>query len=181
MRVHTMGWMAAGLLAGPVTAGVVWLASAAGFVALPGQEQKYPGGQGRESDFTELLATAQQTGGSIGVFRQSIAPGSGPPAHVHRDADEVLYVIDGSFKVKLGDKLVDAPAKSLIFVPRGTAHAFVNTGSGPGTLLVSVTPGGFEKYFAERAGVDAKKSAELMKVHHAEVVGPPLKQGSPLK
>lgn len=175
MRAKTLSWLAAGLLAGPVTAGVVWLASAAGFVTLPGQAQQYPGGQGRESDFTELLATAEQTGGSIGVFRQSIAPGSGPPAHVHHGEDEVLYVIDGSFKVKLGDRIIDAPAQSLIFVPRGTAHAFVNTGSAPGTLLVSVTPAGYEKYFAERAGVDAKKSAELMKAHQTDVVGPPLK------
>jgi mannose-6-phosphate isomerase-like protein (cupin superfamily) len=172
---RTAGWLLVGLMSGPVTAGIVWLVTASGFVLQPGEAHKYSGGKGRESDFTELLATAEQTGGSIGVFRQSIAPGSGPPAHVHRDADEVLYVLDGNFKVKVGDKIVDAPAQSLIFVPRGTAHAFVNTGSAPGSLLVSVTPGGYEKYFAEREGADAKKSAELMKAHQTDVVGPPLK------
>ena len=44
-----------------------------------------------------------------------------------------------------------------------------------GILLVGVTPGGFEKWFEERQGVDAETNRALMKAHHMEVVGPPLK------
>lgn len=44
----------------------------------------------------------------------------------------------------------------------------------PGVLLVGVTPGGFEKMFEERQGVDAEKNQALMKAHNMEVVGPPL-------
>jgi hypothetical protein len=36
-------------------------------------------------------------------------------------------------------------------------------------------PLGFEKMFEERQGVDAETNRALMKAHHMEVVGPPLK------
>lgn len=168
-------WAAVVVLGGPVTVAAIWLAAASGFVVLPDKAPKFGGQQGRENDFTEMLATAEQTNGSLGVVRQSIAPHSGPPAHVHHGEDEFLYVLSGNFKVKVGDKVLDAPAQSLVFVPRGTAHAFTNTGEVPAVMLVGVTPGGFEKIFQERQGVDAKANAELMKAHRMEVVGPPLK------
>ena len=90
------------------------------------------------------------------MFRQTIAPSSGPPTHVHQTEDEFFYVVSGEFKVKLGDRVMSAPAQSVMFVPRGTPHTFQNVGAEPGVLLVSVTPGGFEKMFEERQGVGAE-------------------------
>lgn len=52
-------------------------------IVLPGSVPRYSGPQGREADTTELLATSAQTGGKLGIFRQTIAPGSGPPTHLH--------------------------------------------------------------------------------------------------
>jgi quercetin 2,3-dioxygenase len=48
------------------------------FVVLPGEASRYSGPEGREGNFTELLATADETGGVLGIFRQTIAPKSGP-------------------------------------------------------------------------------------------------------
>jgi quercetin 2,3-dioxygenase len=129
---------------------------------------------GREADVTELVATGDQTGGALGLYRQTIAPKSGPPTHIHQAEDEFFYVVSGEFKVKLGDRIMSAPAHSVMFVPRGTAHSFQNVGPEPGVLLVGVTPGGFEKMFEERQGVDAETNRALMKKHKMEVVGPPL-------
>ena len=109
------------------------------------------------------------------MFRQTIAPNSGPPTHVHQAEDEFFYVVSGDFRVKVGDRVMSAPARSVMFVPRGTAHTFQNIGSEPGVLLVGVTPGGLEKMFEERQGVDAETNRALMKAHKVEVVGPPLK------
>jgi len=53
-------------------------------IVVPGSVTRYSGQQGREADITELLATSAQTGGRLGIFRQTIAPGSGPPTHLHR-------------------------------------------------------------------------------------------------
>ena len=109
------------------------------------------------------------------MFRQTIAPKSGPPTHIHQGEDEFFYVVSGEFKVKLGDRIMSAPAQSVMFVPRGTAHAYQNVGTEPGVLLVGVTPGGFEKMFEERQGVDAETNRALMRKHKMEVVGPPLR------
>jgi mannose-6-phosphate isomerase-like protein (cupin superfamily) len=171
-------WILIALLSGPATVTSVWLlaaaAAGAGLVVLPGGAPRFSGPKGREADVTELVATRDQTGGALGLIRQTIAPNSGPPTHTHQAEDEFFYVVSGEFKVKLGDRIMSAPAQSVIFVPRGTAHTFQNVGTEPGVLLVGVTPGGFEKMFEERQGVDAETNRALMKKHRMEVVGPPL-------
>ena len=171
-----VAWIVGTLLAGPTAVAPVWLvAAAAGFVVLPDGAPRFSGPLGREADITEVLATGDQTGGTLGMFRQTIAPKSGPATHIHQTEDEFFYVVSGEFKVKLGDRIMSAPAQSVMFVPRGTAHAFQNVGTEPGVLLVGVTPGGFEKIFQERQGVDAEAYRALTKTHNMEVVGPPLK------
>ena len=145
------------------------------FIVLPGEPPRYGGQQGREADITELLATAEQTGGVLGIFRQTIPPKGGPPTHVHGMEAEFCYVVSGQFSFKLGERIVSAPAGSFIFIPRGTPHTFQYTGTEPGVLLFGVTPGGFEKMFAERKGVDAETNQKLMTHHHMQVVGPPLR------
>ena len=108
------------------------------------------------------------------MFRQTIAPKSGPPTHIHQTEDEFFYVVKGEFKLKLGDRLVIAPAQSVMFVPRGTAHTFQNVGTEPGVILVGVTPRGFEKMFEERQGMDAETLRALVKKYNMDVVGPPI-------
>jgi hypothetical protein len=39
------------------------------FIVLPGEASRYSGQQGREGDLTELVATADETGGVLGIFR----------------------------------------------------------------------------------------------------------------
>jgi mannose-6-phosphate isomerase-like protein (cupin superfamily) len=176
-------WLSAALLviaplSGPAVVASVWvvaaLAAEAGFVVLPDGAPRFSGPKGREADVTEIVATRDQTGGSTGLFRQTIAPKSGPPTHIHQTEDEFFYVVKGEFKLKLGDRIVSAPAESVMFVPRGTAHTFQNVGSEPGVVLVGVTPGGFEKMFEERQGVDAETNRALAKKYNMEVVGPPI-------
>jgi mannose-6-phosphate isomerase-like protein (cupin superfamily) len=183
LRLGTRSWLIAAwilgaLLSGPAAVASVWLlaaaAAGAGFVVLPDGAPRFSGPKGREADVTELVATRDQTGGALGLFRQTIAPKSGPPTHIHQAEDEFFYVVSGEFKVKLGDRIMSVPAQSVMFVPRGTAHTFQNVGTEPGVLLVGVTPGGFEKMFEERQGVDAETNRALMKMHNMEVVGPPL-------
>jgi mannose-6-phosphate isomerase-like protein (cupin superfamily) len=145
------------------------------FIVLPGEASRYSGAQGREGDFTELLATADRTGGVLGFFRQTIAPKSGPPTHLHEMEAEFCYVVSGQFNFKLGERIVSAPAGAFVFIPRITPHTFQNVGTEPGVLLFGVAPGGFEMMFAERQGVDAETNKQLMAKHHMQVVGPPLR------
>ena len=183
LRFGTRSWLIAtriliALLSGPAVVVSVWfvaaIAAEAGFVVLPDGAPRFSGPKGREADVTEIVATRDQTGGSIGLFRQTIAPKSGPPTHVHQTEDEFFYVVKGEFKLKLGDRIVSAPAHSVMFVPRGTAHTFQNVGTEAGVILVGVAPGGFEKMFEERQGVDAETNRALAKKYNMDVVGPPI-------
>jgi quercetin dioxygenase-like cupin family protein len=143
-------------------------------IVVPGSVPRYSGQQGREGDITELLATSAQTGGKLGIFRQTIAPGSGPPTHLHEMEIEFVYVVSGQFKFKVSDRVVSVPVGTFVFVPPSTVHTFKNIGTNPGVVLFGVTPGGFEKMFAERQGVDADTNKRLMEKYHMQVVGPPL-------
>jgi quercetin 2,3-dioxygenase len=167
--------LAAGLLVALLSGPPAVAAGGEGFVVLPDRASRFSGPQGREADVTEILATREQTGGAFGLFRQTIPPKSGPPAHIHQAEDEFFYVVSGEFHFKLGDGIVSAPARSIVFVPRGTVHTFQNVGTEPGVLLVGVTPGGFEQMFEERQGADPETNRTLMNKHHMEVVGPPLR------
>ena len=178
MKLRYAAWILIALFSGPAAVVTVWtvaaLAATAGFVVLPGTAPRYGNPQGREADISEIYVTSMQSGGSIGLLKQIIAPKSGPPTHIHPTEDEFFYVLKGDFKVKLGDQITDAPVGTVMFVPRGVAHTFQNAGSEPGEFLVGVMPGGFEGIMAERQGVDADTVKALAKKYNMEVVGPPI-------
>src|SRR4051794_35458713 len=111
----------------------------------------------------------------ITVFESVIAPGDGPPLHLHRNEDEALYVLGGTFRFRLGEEIVEAPRGSMMFAPRGVPHCFQNVASEPGTLLITFAPGGMERFF-ELTGSDPSKFAEAAAQVGMEVVGPSLAQ-----
>ena len=98
-------------------------------------------------------AEAAQTGGAYSLFEAVMAPGAAVPPHYGRYDDETLWVLEGTFSLRLGDETVALAPGSYAFVPRGTVHALTNVGGGPGRLLLFVTPGGLrEKLFDDIGG-----------------------------
>jgi quercetin dioxygenase-like cupin family protein len=68
-------------------------------------------------------ARAAQTGGSLTVIEAVNSPGQGPPYHVHDALDEVIYVLDGALRVRLADRLEQAPTGAFVFIPsRDATH-----------------------------------------------------------
>jgi quercetin dioxygenase-like cupin family protein len=125
-----------------------------------------------------------QTDGALTAFENVIAPGDGPPAHVHAAEDESWYVIEGHLRFRLGEALEQAPAGSFVFVPRGVAHAFQNVGDGPARILVLFTPSGMERFFDRFAGLPDGSAvpeafARIGREVGMEVVGPPLAVSHP--
>jgi quercetin dioxygenase-like cupin family protein len=95
-----------------------------------------------------------QTAGSLGLVEFTIPAGyPGPPMHVHPDFDETFFLVDGEIALRIGEDATVATGGSVVFIPRGTPHAFANPGSAPARFLAIVTPGGFERYFDELAEV----------------------------
>lgn len=125
-----------------------------------------------------IMVPASVTNGALSIFEDHNEPGAGPPLHIHYDADEIFTVVSGAYEFVCGETVIEAAAGDVVLVPRGTPHTFVNCGTGPGHLLVTMRPGGFEGFF--QAVADAKleaprdmpKIAEIARQFHIEFLGP---------
>ena len=85
-----------------------------------------------------------------------------PPPHVHRNREEVFYVLDGQFTFTVGTEVFDVSPGGTVFIPRGTRHGFTTTAGG--RALFVVAPAGLEGFFEELgAGVAAGRSGLEMR------------------
>jgi quercetin dioxygenase-like cupin family protein len=92
-------------------------------------------------------ARGAHTGDAMTVFEAINAPGQGPPLHLHSRLDELIYVIDGTIRVRLEDRVERAAAGAYVFIPRGTPHTWTVDGDDTARLLVVVAPAGLEQFF----------------------------------
>jgi oxalate decarboxylase/phosphoglucose isomerase-like protein (cupin superfamily) len=101
------------------------------------------------------------------AFEAEVAPGFDVGAHLHREAEELFYVLDGeldllafeptvrtagdwqSWESASGAHVVRGGLGSTMFVPAGCPHAFANPGTGPARMLFLVSPPGHELYLDE--------------------------------
>lgn len=115
-------------------------------------------------DPTIFHATGEETGGAIGIWESTIPPGRGVGPHRHTREDEVFYVLEGTFRFHCGEDTVDLGAGGCVALPRNVRHWWTNIGATDGRLLSIVTPGGFERLFAEaeRLGLRPPEDAERL-------------------
>ena len=130
-----------------------------------------------------FIVRGEQSNGAFAVLEAVNAPGDGPPLHAHGREDESIYVLEGEFRWKLGEKLTTTGPGSFVFIPRGLAHTWQVLGEQPGRMLVTFTPAGMEGFFdrlslSTEFDPDAFRAAALE--HAMEVVGPPLAVSDPL-
>jgi quercetin dioxygenase-like cupin family protein len=104
-----------------------------------------------------MKVTADQTGGKWSMVDFTANPGMQTTLHRHRKTDETFYVIEGEFKFYLDGKIVTLHPGDMADVPRMTPHAFANLTNKPARLLGTLSPSGFEQFFA--------LTAELVKKH----------------
>jgi quercetin dioxygenase-like cupin family protein len=131
--------------------------------------------------------TSDRSNGELTAIEAVPDPGEGPPLHVPRDEDEFIYILEGRFRVKLGDELIEAAPGSFVFIPRGTPHTWQNVGDARARFFAGVMPAavGFEEFFARYARLPAEERgteafARLAAETKAfDVLGPPLAQSEP--
>ena len=75
---------------------------------------------------------------------------SGP--HIQHEEDECFYVLEGRFEFLIEGAKTEAVTGSLVYVPKGTLHAFENAGEATGKLLITQTPGGLHERLIEELG-----------------------------
>lgn len=103
-----------------------------------------PGGgkpvKGLSGDPTVALAGGEETAGTVAVYEQVTAAGSGPPLHIHHECAEMFYVLEGELTLRIGSDVVRAPAGTFAFVPQGVTHTYTNLGTVPARLLYWFSP-----------------------------------------
>jgi quercetin dioxygenase-like cupin family protein len=99
------------------------------------------------------------TSGQFALLEMEGATGHEPPPHVHRNEDELFYVIEGKLKVLRGDEELTLEAGESAFLPRNVVHTFKIISSHV-RFLVYITPGGFENYFRDAGALLNANSAK---------------------
>lgn len=102
-----------------------------------------------------VKASADTTGGQLGLIEQLAPRGAGSPLHIHTREDEWFYVIEGELTLWVGGEVIVAPAGSFVFGPRNIPHTFL-VSSDQARFLLGTNPGGFEVFMAA-AGVPAER------------------------
>jgi mannose-6-phosphate isomerase-like protein (cupin superfamily) len=139
-----------------------------------------PGG-GRPIDLGSfamtLKASAEETAGVVSVLEAVEPPGFGPPLHIHHDAAEAFYVLEGEYVMFLEDREFTCTAGSFIFIPQGMPHGF-RVGSVPSRKLNFFFPAAMVGYFDDLSDAIARGDVEdgtldgIATKHAMEIVGP---------
>ncbi len=144
-----------------------------GFVLMPGE--------GRAIDLgnfgMSVKATGDETGGLFTLLEAAEPAGFGPPLHIHHDAAEAFYVLDGEYLIFLKEREYVCPTGSFIFIPAGLRHGF-RVGRVPSRKLNLYAPEAMIGYFDELSAAITADDADPARLdaiatgHGMEVVGP---------
>ena len=107
----------------------------------------------------------RETGESVTLFEQTVPAGSKNSwLHLHRDSDEIAWVLEGEFTFKIGEEVTTGGPGTCAFMPRNVPHAWKNSGTVPGRVVFLYTPasaGQFVEEMLERpADGELKKRLE---------------------
>ena len=138
-------------------------------------------GEGRSIDLgafgMTVKASSDETDGVFSLLEAEEPPGFGPPLHIHHDAAEAFYVLDGEYVMFLDDREISCPAGSFIFIPQGVRHGF-RVGATASRKLNFYFPAVMVGYFDDlsdaigRGEVDERLLGDIARRHSVEVVGP---------
>jgi quercetin dioxygenase-like cupin family protein len=124
-----------------------------------------------------VKAAAEDTDAGFSLLEATEPPGFGPPMHIHRDAAESFYVLDGEYRIFLDEHEYLCPTGSFIHIPAGVRHGF-RVGSVPSRKLNLYIPAAMVGYFVELSqalvdgDADAERLTEIALRYSMEVTGP---------
>ena len=138
-------------------------------------------GAGRDIDLgnfeMSVKASGAETAQAFALLEAAEPANFGPPMHIHTDAAEAFYVLEGEYLFFLEDRDYVCPAGSFIFVPAGVPHGF-RVGGMPSRKLNFYSPAAMVGYFDELSdaiksgGADPGRLDEIALRHGMKVVGP---------
>jgi quercetin dioxygenase-like cupin family protein len=127
--------------------------------------------------------------GGLGVFELVVPPGANvPPPHSHSHNEEFFYVVEGSIGYSVDGESRELAPGEWMSTPRGSVHAFRNTGTQTARALVVLTPDIGAQYCRDVAVVvkaggppDRAKLLEVMSRYGLVAAAPPPAAASPTR
>ena len=138
-------------------------------------------GEGRDVDMGNFRMSLKASGGdtdqAFSLLEAEEPPNFGPPMHIHHDAAEAFYVLDGEYRIFVEEREFACPAGSFVYIPAGAPHGF-RVGALPSRKLNIYAPAAMVGYFDELASaiardeLDEESLGETARRYGMEVIGP---------
>jgi quercetin dioxygenase-like cupin family protein len=126
----------------------------------------------------------------VSILDHRVPAGDSPPLHVHRTEDEVFQILEGEFRLKLGEQEQRAGPGSILLARKGVPHTYRAESPEGGRFLTVTVRGDFERFvramgrpaqgpgLPEPAGPPTPEAIQALTTAAAqygiEMVGPPL-------
>lgn len=124
-----------------------------------------------------VKASEDLTARTFTLLEATEPPDFGPPMHIHHNAAEAFYVLEGEYIIFIEDKETRCPAGSFIYIPLGVKHGF-RVGPIASRKLNLYAPGVMVGYFDELSAAiadgvaDDERLGAIATKNGMEVVGP---------
>jgi formylglycine-generating enzyme required for sulfatase activity len=116
----------------------------------PGVPTVVPPGYGAKIDDAGNFITkvdSTMSGGACFIFQATLPPGAGVQLHLHQNEVEILQILEGEFLLHLGDQWHHMRKGAWGCFPPKTPHGFHCVSPTPARAVITVVPGGLEKFF----------------------------------
>ena len=130
--------------------------------------------EGTAGERIAVRLSSTDTNGAYAIVESVAVPDCSVPLHLHRNEEEHLVVLAGTYRIQIEDKVFNASAGTSVTVPKGARHSWRNISHETSRLLVILTPGGFEKCIQTIRDSPADKILEVAAQYGCFVVGPPV-------
>jgi mannose-6-phosphate isomerase-like protein (cupin superfamily) len=112
--------------------------------SLPDRTEQANWLQTRPGERCLIRVPAADTDGVYSFVEIVSDPGDGTPLHVHQNEDEHVFVVEGTARCTLGDKIFDAEAGTMVTLPKNVPHAWGNRSTSKLRMVFVCYPGGVE-------------------------------------
>jgi mannose-6-phosphate isomerase-like protein (cupin superfamily) len=110
-----------------------------------------------------IIAGAKDTGGVFSAIEALISTADGLGIRKHTREDISLYVLEGSAKLRIGDRSLDLAKGDFSRIPRGMPHE-IQPGTQTAKVMIIAAPSGIERMLAvlaEGSSSDAMRDAAI--------------------
>src|SRR5947209_19244855 len=94
-----------------------------------------------------VIEDGSNTSGRHAVLWFTISGQFSPPPHIHREHEEVIYVLEGEMTLPVRDEVIRLRPGDAFVTPIGLPHTFENGGDGVLRFLLTISPASHLGYF----------------------------------